>query len=242
MTRPKTAFQKVSDAVKDMFDALRAQFLPKEGKNLNIGFTSLPDLYNQSVRASGGVPNPETAESLMEIAETYLDAAQARTEANIKHVLQAHKHSKKDEQPIDVHTAIEEQVEKATSEVDRIVDTESQRARSVGAWEGINQAAAKMGIDDPTVFFVVVRDQYLCDECKRLHLLPDLTTPRVWKMSEISHEYHVRGQENPSIQGLHPHCRCTKTILFPGFGFDSDGATTYISPGYDEYAKQRGQI
>ncbi len=239
MARPK--FEKVEDAVKSMFDSLRRQFLPYGDKALTFSYQSLGELYEQSVRANGGIPDPDTKAALNEIAATYLDAAELRTSANLKHVLSTMKRAKlaDGEQTPDVQELVEGALDKATTEVDRIVDTESQRARSVGAWEGINQAAAQMGIDDPTVFFVVVRDQHLCDECKRLHLLPDETTPRVWKMSELGHDYHERGEEFPSVQGLHPHCRCTKTLLFPGWGFDSGGMVQYKSPDYDEFKKQR---
>lgn len=232
-------FETIKDAVDAMFNALRDQFMPAEGKVLRIGYSTLGELYEQAVRASGGVPDPDTKQSLNEIADTYLDAAQSRMEANLKHVLTAVKHSKKEDKQIDTQSAIDEVVEKATTEVERIVDTESQRARAVGTWEGVSQAAAQMNIDDPTVFFVVVRDESLCDECKRLHLLPNEITPRVWKLSEVAHEYHERGNEYPTIQGLHPHCRCTKTILFPGFGFDSSGMVHWKGPDWDEFKSQR---
>jgi hypothetical protein len=235
-------YEKVEDAVKAMFDSLRRQFLPKEDKRLTFSYQSLGELYEQSVRAAGGIPDPETRANLEEIADTYLTAAETRTIANLKHVVnvvrRAKAHDAMEALP-DVQEAVEDTIDRASTEVERIVDTESQRARAVGAWEGINQAAAQMGIDDPTVFFVVVRDESLCGECKRLHLLPNEITPRVWKMSELNHDYHDRGGEYPSVQGLHPHCRCSKTILFPGWGFDSSGMVKYISPDYDEFAKQR---
>lgn len=234
-------FKKIKDAVRAIFEAVRLQWLPK-GKHLNIGyFTSLGDLYNQSVRASGGTPSADTRKALEEVAGSYLDGAQSRLEANLKHIVTVVSASKTEEKPVDVQTMIEEAVDKASTEVETVVDTESQRARSVGAWEGITQAAAQMGIEDPTVFFVVVRDDRLCDECKRLHMQPNGITPRVWKLSEVKHEYHERGDPNPSVMGLHPHCRCTQTVLFPGFGFDSGGFVHYISPDWDEYAHQRGQ-
>jgi hypothetical protein len=101
----------------------------------------------------------------------------------------------------------------------------------------ISRVAAGIGDNDPTVFFVVVKDDKTCNECTRLHLNPD-GTPRVLKFSELKQGYHKRGEDNPSAFGLHPHCRCTLTYLSKGFGFKA-GRVAYIREGHDEYAKQR---
>ena len=73
-------------------------------------------------------------------------------------------------------------------------------------------------------------------------MLPDGVTPRVWKLSEVGAGYHKKGDLNPKIAGLHPHCRCCLTSLLNGFGFNSSGMVTYIGKGHDEFAKQRGMV
>lgn len=78
-----------------------------------------------------------------------------------------------------------------------------------------------------------------CSECKKLHLLPDEQTPRVWKMSEVGAGYHKKGDPAPKVGGLHPHDRCTIQTLPPGYGFEG-GRITYIGKDHDEFAKQRG--
>lgn len=44
-----------------------------------------------------------------------------------------------------------------------------------------------------------------CDICKSIHTL-NVTIPRLWYLSEIGHGYHKKGETNPKIGGLHPHC------------------------------------
>jgi hypothetical protein len=127
-----------------------------------------------------------------------------------------------------------------TSDVKRIVETESTIARNSSLMDSISKVNLSAGINDPLVFFVVVRDNTLCKECLRLHVQPDGVTPRVWRMSEVGSGYHKKGDPNPKIGGLHPNCRCILVTLLPGYGFDATGHVEYKTPGYDEYKTQRG--
>jgi hypothetical protein len=86
--------------------------------------------------------------------------------------------------------------------------------------------------------FVPVKDKFLCDECKSIHLLEDGVTPRVFKESEISHDYHKRGETSPSFHNLHPHCRCSLSVTLDGFGFDGNGRVTWIDSAHREYDYQ----
>ena len=130
------------------------------------------------------------------------------------------------------------EMEKAKSHMKLIAEAESTKTRNVGHTMEIVDKAKDMGISDPSVFFVVVRDKSLCGECERLHMLEDKITPKVWKMSELSHSYHKRGENRPSSFGEHPHCRCSLTQLPPGWGF-RDGYISFISLEHDEWNKQR---
>ncbi len=84
-----------------------------------------------------------------------------------------------------------------------------------------------------------VRDGVLCEECIRLHLMPDKITPRLWYLSEVDHGYHQHGDDRPSISGEHPNCRCVLTTLVPGFGFRS-GEIIWVKAGHQEIDVQRG--
>jgi hypothetical protein len=92
------------------------------------------------------------------------------------------------------------------------------------------------------VFFIVTIDDVTGSEEFALHLLPDRKTPRLWKLSEIGHEYHKKGDNNPKLAGLHPNCRCKLTYLANGFGFDEDGKVTYKSSEYNALEEQRKEF
>ena len=96
-----------------------------------------------------------------------------------------------------------------------------------------------MGIDDPVVAFIPVKDKDLCEECERLHLMSDRICPRVWFYSEIQGGYFHRGDDTPSWNLLHPHCRCTPSTVLPGFGFDGNGRVMWIKQGFLELDFQR---
>ena len=242
MASTRTALQELQDIIEAAFGKVRDAMVPSAGaKRLTVGwYTSIPGLYEAACRGVGGTPRAETADNLVDIASSYVDALQSRVEAELTNiVVAADTSSRHDVQEPDADR-VQEILDKASSDLQRIVDTESQRARQIGAVDGISEVAAGLGDEDPTVFFVVVRDDHLCDECRRLHLLPDGRTPRCWKLSQLSSDYHQKGGEFPSVQGLHPHCRCSQTYLAPGFGFNSAGFVRWIGQGHDEYARQQG--
>lgn len=228
-------------AVSTAFNAVRDAFLPGS-KSLTISWhTSLPGLYEAAARSVGGRPDKESVESLLEIANTYLDALEARATAELQNVVRsAEVAGEHDTQPAE-SDRIDEIIEKTGDELQRIVDTEAQRARAAGSIDGIGQVASSLGDNDPTVFFVVVRDAKLCGHCKRLHLLTDGVTPRVYKISELSSDYfNPKTNDRPTVQGLHPHCRCSLTYLARGWGFNARGYIAYKGPDHDEFKAQRG--
>lgn len=207
---------------------------------------TVPGLYEAAVRDDGGRPNPDTSDRVVKVAASYLDALRERTKAQVvRDVSAALSDVKARGLEPDVATVLggrlAETWAKLSSDVQRVAATEAQHGRAMGALEGIARINTLRGIDDPVVFFVVVRDQHLCKECKRLHLLEDGVTPRVWRMSEVSHGYHKKGDPMPSVSGEHPHCRCSIATLMPGWGFGAAGAVEYRGPDHDELLRQRGQ-
>ncbi len=240
MPIPKRVIKKVHEEIDTAFARLRARFFTGGGKELHIGWTpyeGLTGLYRAAAEAAGGYPEQETSQGLLEIADAYLEGVKARLRSDVLSTLAAAQKAT-ESQPEDLGTKLSEIWEKATADVERVVDTESQRARQTGSLDGIQQASAAMGVDDPVVYWVVVRDTKLCSECKRLHLL-ESGIPRVWKLSEVGSAYHTRGEEQPKHNGLHPHCRCTLTYLPPGMGFTATGMIKWKGPGHDELAEQR---
>lgn len=254
----KAAVAKIHAAITSLFERARVRFFgakkSREPKRLAISFgrpaehrenLSLPGIFNAAAAAERMKPNEQLRESLLRIADGYLTVQEEHAKTQVVNAVQsflldAEQNKKKTDVKTVLGGELADIMGKVTENVKRIVDTESTKARNSGTIDAVSKIALGLGISDPTVAFIVVRDRFLCDECKRLHLLDDGTTPRVYKLSEVSHGYHKRGSDTPSIAGLHPHCRCSMVSILPGYGFDGGGSIKYISYGHDEYAKQRG--
>lgn len=242
---PKSAIAKIDAAIDSLFDKVKLRLLGPRSvdKKLYISFNrdkSLPGLYEAAHVEERGMPDREVLDQLMRTAANYLDSVRHKAKAKTTVAIQQFMHESPD---ADVHTVLGGQLSdlygSLKADVRRIVDTEAQNVRSVGSLEAIARANASVGIEDPYVFFVVVRDDRLCDECKRLHLMPDGRTPRIWRMSDLGYDYHKKGEDTPKVGGLHPHCRCSMTTLMPGFGFDKSGMTVWKGEKHDEYARQQ---
>jgi hypothetical protein len=205
---------------------------------------SLPGIYKQAAAEEGAQPNDRMLHSLATIAESYLDAQREATKAKVVHAVNVwvaqDPDSDVEDTLVDHLSPIWDQV---TANVTKIVDTEGTAARNLGAMEGISKAAAGADIDDPYVFFITVRDDDVCEECKTIHLLPNEKTPRVFLLSEVKGGYHKPGERSPSVGGLHPSCRCTMTGILPGYGFDDGGGIRYVGKVdgllHNEYVEQQ---
>jgi hypothetical protein len=242
----KADVSKIEDAVDALFDKAKVRFLGPNSvaKRMYVGYThdlSLRGLYEAAASEEKGIPDREHLDQLLRTAANYIESLRHKAKANVVAAVQgwlANAQTK-----TDVDTVLGGQLADLwadiSSQMRRIIDTESQNVRNVGVLEGVVRANAAAGIEDPVVYFVVVRDSHLCDECKRLHLLGDGVTPRVWYMSEIGHNYHERGDAHPKVGGLHPHCRCSLTTLMPGFGFNGSGMVVWKSQGHNELERQR---
>ncbi len=232
--------KRVQSAIDKIFERLKDRFLGVHIHDKTIAITTdRPDLTLAGLMVAaaaddGARISREALTATLHVAASYLDSAKERAKAQIINEVLTAK---------DPGIALDAQLsavwEKVTNDVVRIIDSEAQRARAVGGLEGIAMVNLQAGIEDPVVFFVVVRDIHCCGECKRLHVGPDGMTPLVYKLSEVGHGYHKKGDPDPKANGLHPHCRCTMCTLLPGYGFDASGRVKFIAVGHDEYAKQR---
>jgi hypothetical protein len=238
-------------AVEGLFDNLKVRALGPtavKGKRLYVGFRrdlSLPGIFETAAREEGTRPDLDLLDSLVRVAGNYIDATKERAKAKVANAIDSwlreqstsKKPASKDDMRAKLREHLDDVLQETTTAIETILDTEATGTRNVSLMDGIIRMNAARGIDDPVVYFIIVRDNVTCDECIRLHLLKDGRTPRVWKLSEVGHAYHKRGDENPKINGLHPHCRCTMVTLLPGFGFKA-GSLGFVSPGWDEYAHQ----
>jgi hypothetical protein len=249
-TLGKGAVKIIHAAIDRLFDRLKARVLGGSWTDKRVYVGVIPDLtlaglFRQASIEERNRPNIELLESLLRTADGYIDAQRIATKTKIVHAVESalreaeHKgvdHNMEDALSVELSNVWQG----ATEGVKKIVDTEATHVRNTGTLDGILKVNAASGIEDPAVFFIVVRDDHLCEECRRLHLLPS-GKPRVWRLSQLGHGYHKRGDESPKIGGLHPHCRCSLGTLLPSYGFDESGMIAYIGPGHDEYKSQHGE-
>lgn len=186
----------------------------------------------------------EMLKHLLETAYHYIDALKTKTKERLYNniVNEVERANKKGEKPSerDIKHQIVNELRRAGDHMATITAAELNKVKNVGTAIKITKVASDQGDDNPTVVFLVVKDDKTCEECKRLHLLKDGITPRAWKLSEIGYGYHTKGDENPKIGGLHPHCRCFLTFVPKNFGF-INGRLSFIDEGYDEFKKQRNE-
>lgn len=214
-------------------------------KHLAIGYNrewSLPGIFEAAAREEGYVPDLQTLKQLLDVAGGYIDATRHRTKARVVNEVSsflkdAHMSGIKTDLPTVLGGKLNEVMNEAVVSMRRIIETETNQVKNVGILEGAIRVNATQGVNDPIVYFVSVNDASRCSECERLHTI-DGSTPRLWKLSEVGHGYHKKGDPNPKIGGLHPNCRCTMATLMPGYGFVG-GRVTYVTRDHDEYAKQR---
>lgn len=244
------AVKLIGKALDSLFDRIKTHVIGDKppGKQLYIAFRpelTLKGIFDASAQEEGASPAQDTFKVLKQISEGYLDASREKMKAKTIKAIQdflqdANANKVKTNLATVLGGKLEEVGGEITRDVRRILETESTVVRNTSIMDAITKTNALAGVEDPTVFFVVVRDGSLCEECRRLHMRQDGVTPRVWKMSELGSGYHKRGDSSPKVGGLHPHCRCVLTTLLPGYGFDGAGRVTYKEPGYDEFNRQRG--
>lgn len=249
----KGATRKIHSLIDDLYNRAKARLLGPGAlpKRIDIRVSyirdlSLPGVFEAGAREEGAVPSIETLEALLRIAAGFVDASRERAKARVINAINSfinESAARGGATPDEIQTVLGGQLQdvwgEVTNNIHSIVDTEAQKVRNTSILDGIVLANAEAGIADPTVYFVVVRDKDLCDECKRLHLMEDGKTPRLWKLSQLGHGYHKKADDNPKLGGLHPHCRCVLCTLLPGYGFDKLGKVTYKKLGFDAYADQQ---
>jgi hypothetical protein len=250
----KTARKAIETAVEALFERAKARLLGPDYKKRaawggkSLVFThdfTLPGLFTAASREEGVTTvNHDLLAGLVRIAESYVDAQKEKAKAQTVQAVQSFiQDAATKGVKTDVETVLGGQLAdlygKVHADVKKIVETETTVVRNMGVDDAIQRISTLAGIPDPVVFFVVVRDGQRCGECTRLHLLDDKVTPRVYLRSEVGAGYHKRGDANPKVGGLHPHCRCVMSVLNPGFGFDAGGRVIWKTYGHDELKRQR---
>ena len=213
--------------VDDLFDRLLTRLLGGSfsGKHLYITHDpvlSMPSLFAQAAASEGGTVDHDMLQSLADVTKHFVDSqresAKAITARRVNMLLEDVKAGRIEPEHFRNHVESEliDTWGRITSNVERITNTESQHVLTMGLREGINQMSAVRGITDPVVVFIPKQDGALCNECRRTHLIE--TTPRCWYHSEVSSDYHKRGEDKPSWHLMHPHCFVAGTRIFTDRG------------------------
>lgn len=208
---------KINSIVEEMFDRISQEFvgnipgLQGKSQNINSKQMGLPHLYIQGMgnRAPNEIEK-EALRTLLNTAHSYVESLKNKTKAIVSDRIDGlarEANARKEKLSIDkIQEAITEEMGKAKSALKTIVESEATKLRNLGSLVNISRFAADLGDTDPNCYFIVVKDGATCKECLRLHMMPDGITPRAYRMSELSHKYHKRGEDSPSAFGLHPHC------------------------------------
>lgn len=242
----------LSKIVEDIFDNVALQLIgdiPKLQDKKRLIISSEPNfnlahLFVQAMK--NRTPNTverDALKSLLTTSHGYIESLKSKTMASVTDridgLAREARMQKRTIRKEDVQAIIDEEFKKAKTHLTVIAEAESTKFRNFGTMMDITRVSSSVGDEDPTVFFVVVKDNVTCKECLRLHLMDDGVTPRLWKLSQLKQSYHKRGADAPSAFGLHPHCRCTLVYLTRGFSFDKYGKLTYKEEQYDAYLLQR---
>lgn len=248
---PRSIVKAIYAAVDSVFNKAitRLTARPPVDKRIYIGGgkprRTLASLFEAASAEEHAKADQDVLRTLLDVAEGFIDAQRHSTKAHVVKSVEAWLNkAAATGVETDVETVLQGELagvfRKATEGIQKIVATESNVAKNTGTLDGVVRVNAASGIEDPVVYFVVVRDNSLCPECKRIHLMADEKTPRLWYLSEVGHGYHKKGEENPKLAGLHPNCRCSMATLLPGYGFDGAGMVSYIKPDHIEIDAQRG--
>lgn len=248
------AKEAIGEVINDLFDSMALKLLgniPKlKGKKF-LAISGQPNLglANLFVQAMGNkTPNANEEELLAGILNSaygYIDSLKSKTASNVTERIDGFVREtgfrKENVLGKDIQLILDQELAKAKSHMLTISESEATKFRNLGTLVDISRVAADLGDQDPTVFFSVLKDSVTCKECIKVHLMPDKVTPRLYKFSDLKHAYHKRGDESPSVFGLHPHCRCTLTFLARSFGFDDKGRISWAYQDFDAYAAQKSE-
>jgi hypothetical protein len=136
---------------------------------------------------------------------------------------------------------ISKEMLKAKSHMNLIAESETTKVRNSAVEADITRVGKTLNIEDPSVYFVTIRDNKTCKYCLKNHFIDGGVTPRVQKLSEVKKTYLTtqdRKDGHTSICGQHPHCRCSMVFLAPGFGFEK-GRMVWVGYGHDELSRQK---
>lgn len=237
----------ITGAVDDLFYNFKARLLGRffkgpfmyfEVANENDPKTSIEGLFRYTIHMLYGSQvsvDENQIKKLAEITSNYIDAQRLKT---LNRVLTDAERAKTQKELNDL---VSEQMDKATSYMNLLSNTETTMVRAYAEREGITQLAAQIGVEDPVVCKRGIVDAKTCDNCLKLWHHPDNPfIPKVYRLSELTDGYNTDHRDpKPTVGHTHPHCRHVLSFIPPNYGFSKDGSLEFKGFGYDEFAAQR---
>lgn len=133
-----------------------------------------------------------------------------------------------------------------TKNWDRIVNTATSDAISLGSVDRIAEENEDKDPSEVYVYRIVVQDSALCRYCRQFYLDSD-GTPKVYKLSTLLSNGSNYGKKKdswlPTATSTHPNERCSPVIeLKRGWKVLSGGSVTFIGPeAWQKYIGQKVQ-
>lgn len=214
------SIKSLEQTIRSKFDRLTMQFLglvPQQSDKKTIVLKTTKESLISLFLKALGTKNPnkieeQTLKTILSVSNNYLNSLKERTTARIVNSVDSYVRDSNIKQikikASDVSKIIETEMDKAGNNFKLIANAELNKTINIGTALQISKIAEEQGVKDPTVFFIVTIDERNDPETYRLHLLPDRLTPRVYKLSELGHGYHKKGDEWPKLGGTNPNCRC----------------------------------
>lgn len=119
-----------------------------------------------------------------------------------------------------------------TRDWERIAKTEITNVLNAGMVDKIAKQNPDKSPRETYVFKRIINDSHTCPVCRRLHLMPDGVTPRVYRLSDVMSNGTNIGKKSSEwdmvIGAVHPNCRCTLSYLSDGYHFDEHGKMVYV--------------
>jgi hypothetical protein len=248
-----TGRARIEALVENMFENLSYDlfgFIP--GVHKKVTFSVRKPTYNLLNLFLEALGNREPSDSekdyakgIVKNASNYVTGLKEKTKSAVVEAVNSHVASaeSKGQKPSkdEISKIVAREMSKAKSHLQLITQTETTKVRNSAVESDITRVGRSLNIEDPSVYFVVLRDNITCKHCINNHLMPDKATPRVMKLSDVKKTYlstQDRKDGMVSIAGQHPHCRCSMVFLAPGFGFEK-GRMTWIGYGHDELNRQK---
>lgn len=245
--------KQVEDTIEELFEKTKLQFLgPNYAKSFVFSLkefdpsSTIQSIYIDSAmnHSPSGILDNRMIKKVADNAESYIDKLKESVSADalravgnvttdidmqskIRNITTNEFVASSDGQEIikGLFSKLDDIRKKTSTDLQKIVTAESVNASNYGAVDGILGAAKAIGLADPIIFKITYDGPARCANCERLHLLPDMITPKVYKLSEASAATDFK-KPIFSIGIPHPNCMCQISVLSPGFTFVG-GKITY---------------